>query len=305
MNKIYALFLLLFVAAETDAQAYVPFPESNAIWLNMHEHDVFPGNQYSYIGFDNSDTVIGGVTYRKMYETTNDKVFDASEYIGALRQDTAARKVYFFAKGAGAEHLLYDFSLKVGDTAHFYNGTSAVVDSIDTILVDNAPRRFFRFSMGGGSNPISASSGWIEGIGNNVVGGLFGNPLMLATCSCNSYTVCFKQNGNWIYHNGTYFGGIADCDAAPLGVTVIVCPLAGVVSIYPNPVTGTSHLQVSGLGNNAQLCIYNITGIKVKTFSVTGNTDITLNKNDYPAGIYNYRITDEKGAAAVGKFVVE
>jgi hypothetical protein len=118
------------------------------------------------------DTVIEDLKYKKVYIQDNDSIadFNNAYYFAAVREDTMAGKVYFRSEyyySDGQEHLLYDFSVDVGDTVRFYSLWSGLqkkemtVKSIDSILIDNHYRKRINFD-----HENSGEESWIEGIGS-------------------------------------------------------------------------------------------------------------------------------------------
>lgn len=126
------------------------------------------------------DTLLNGVTYKKIKEDPACGLFIPRGDFRYLREDTLERKLYEGVGEGFNEIILYDFSLSVGDTFH-NSGFTIVLDSISTIIdnpffcgaaSNNIPDllikkpRVFYFN-GGGSIPAV----WIEGVGS--LSGLF------------------------------------------------------------------------------------------------------------------------------------
>src|SRR5437016_3803060 len=87
-----------FLVAAT-AQTYQPFPEENVVWtqLNYASQQSYESANY-YTFFIKGDTTLNGTSYKKMYSTNafTEQVYPVF-YMGGMRQDTAARKVYFIS----------------------------------------------------------------------------------------------------------------------------------------------------------------------------------------------------------------
>lgn len=141
--------------------AYTPMLELNKKWVYLsYLHDT---NDYHYTTVD----------FQLMYDSIIDGV---SYYVGMhyndsclLREDCLAERVYVREINDSVDHLLYDFSLQIGDSAQIfhkdfeYDPQSAqtpsdslygkiYITSIDTIvdLVGNTLRKFeFRFAFPG------------------------------------------------------------------------------------------------------------------------------------------------------------
>jgi hypothetical protein len=135
------------------------------------------------------DTLIGGHHYMKLCKRGFQLLIGAdgsytsgvveSLYAGAIREE--GKRFYFIEKGSTYEILLYDFTLKAGDTA---NGKSIV--SIDSVLDG---RNAFYFSEDSWQNFM------IEGIGSDK--GLLEGDSEISTL------ICFMKNGAPVYHNGS------------------------------------------------------------------------------------------------------
>lgn len=123
------------------------------------------------IYFTDGDTVVNSKTY---------KILDGYHYINRnllLRENEIEKKVYLTITEPQylEDLLLYDFSLKVGDTIEMLNpitpfphsGGYFILDSINTMpLTDGNPYRHFYFTPTL-SNTISTQNAvWIEGVGS-------------------------------------------------------------------------------------------------------------------------------------------
>lgn len=93
--------------------------------------------------------------------------------------------------------------------------------------------------------------------------------------------------------NPAMITGIKDCP-----------PLAGKVSIYPNPVTTTATLSVEGIGYD--LChfeLYDLTGKKIMQNEFRGN-EMHFTREGIAAGCYLYQLTFPDTKIASGKLIV-
>src|SRR6185312_13403177 len=112
MKKLLLLFILVFdtqVKAQTNA--YHPFPTGNAEWFRHYIPQGCPGPCPYYRVQQNGDTIINTTPYKKIYEQQGTfypscgngiicfNPSGAFTYIGALRQDSTVKKVYYFPSG--------------------------------------------------------------------------------------------------------------------------------------------------------------------------------------------------------------
>lgn len=195
----FTKYLLIVGALSTilinlQSTTYHPFPEQNATW-NFHLINIgFEGEhneKYSYTL--SGDTLIGNQTYHKLSRPYA-RAVGLIGYWGAIRQDIAAKKVYYIAPSETTEHLLYDFSMQVGDTVKGYTQRAEFEDdtviSIDSVLVGNSYRK--RWLVNSNYNIY-----FIEGIGSTY--GLFerspGNAMDFPDYSL----LCYSENNQTLY----------------------------------------------------------------------------------------------------------
>jgi len=298
------LTLLLLLGSFYSASAQVPFPSANAVWAQRHGNgEASP--DYAILGIKTDDVTIGSNTYHKLYKSANDMVLDAGEYIGGLREDATTGRVYYYDQAAGSERMLYDFSLAVGDTVFNGSGGSpeGIVYSVDTVTIASVARRRITFKFPGSSTPWGGGT-WVQGIGNTGVGGLLGSVMAQPTCDCATNTICLTLDGNEKYHNASYAS--LDCSnivsTSHASETIL---RSGTVSVFPNPVTGVSQIQITGKEKYLSLTISNMVGQLIKSIDVTNTADVMLDKNSFVPGIYIYHLQGEAGNTLSGKFVVE
>ena len=87
-------------------EVYHTFLEEGKVWTYLHYNDR-TGKRYQFTRVIDGDTVIGGLTYKKIL----DKV--GGQYQYALREE--GKKVYIVDGHYETESLLYDFNKDVGD----------------------------------------------------------------------------------------------------------------------------------------------------------------------------------------------
>ncbi|NQY66893.1 MAG: hypothetical protein HRT72_04120, partial [Flavobacteriales bacterium] len=120
---------LLIIARLTQAQEYVPFPDSNAVWsVNTDKFYV------------SGDTVIEGLQYKKYFRTLEDSSLQVlnGTYYAALREDESKR-IWAIKFDSIAPLLLYDFSVNVNDTITIYpleDVFNNIPDSLEIVILD-------------------------------------------------------------------------------------------------------------------------------------------------------------------------
>lgn len=295
MKKIFTLlFMLAIFSLSTSAQmnVYHPMPDSNAMWrVNYWSNPQYcsgnvtgPTSEYQY--FISGDTTIGVMAYHKLYKSgvctdtfggSND-VFGQTFnlYVGAYRNDTAAKNVYFIHPTDINEYLWYDFNLNVGDTSHNnvnINYSNKVVTAIDSVLVGAVYHK--RFTFQGYQCQI------IEGVGST--GDLI---LNIGFFEEGGYLLCFSQNGNPSYPDTATV-----CNEITTSVREINMN-KDQFEIYPNPATNTLTISNSRFANN-DLRINDVTGREV--YHQTNNSSqSTIDVSNWSRGVYIIWIMNDK-----------
>lgn len=296
MKKLYSFIILFSGFFTASAQTYIPFPSSNAIWTQRQgKGDADPS--FSVYGMKTDDTIINGLTYHKLYHSS-DAVLDASEYCGGIRED-ANKRVYFYDAASNKERMLYDFSVVAGDTVN--DGLvnhPVIVDHIDSVNISGIYHKRINFRQ------IQSTTGWpmgawVEGIGNSSLGGLLGAATAQPTCDCAANTVCFTS-GNITYHNPVY----ASLDCFSILNTEVLHNAPTTVTLFPNPMAGTGTLRITGQALFNTLTVCDMQGRQVLLTDVTGKNEVSLNGNGYAAGVYFYRLLRDNGEGITGKFIV-
>ena len=154
MKKIIALLAVTLLGYLAYPQSYQLFPMGNALW-----RESTGGYQSSYCTDSHvlitGDTLVNGYTYSALRRIgveyaedqwgfcTSQIIWTFNYYAGAIRNDSANRKVYLLPEGSNEDTLFYDFNLSVGQvlpqTYAYYNtwGGVNVVSSIDSILIED------------------------------------------------------------------------------------------------------------------------------------------------------------------------
>ena len=114
------------------------------------------------------DTLINNLSYATVLR--NDDVLNPSWYrLNYYLREDLEKRVYIL-DSMGQEGILYHFGLETGQQTELWNGYTATVESIDSVLVSNNEmrKRFKIKATGINSMGQSCWAGtyWIEGIGN-------------------------------------------------------------------------------------------------------------------------------------------
>jgi hypothetical protein len=253
--------LLLFVSGWCVGQTnvYHPFPDSNAVW-NVYTgqscgwgFDMFEV-KYSYVLTE--DTVINDTVYHKLDIPAivgtlipgqcDSTIVGAApgHYAGAIRQDTAAHKVFIVPPFQNNEQLLYDFNMQVGDSVYgyiqCYTGPPDTVISIDSVLIGNSYRKRWIINDYYNIN-------YIEGIGSTY--GLLSSSPGYITDQMGA-EICFMLDDVILYSQGnnecTLITSVNEFEQTEL-------------QIYPNPATTSLTLTTEQTLKNVPIAI----GIKI------------------------------------------
>lgn len=239
------------------------------------------------------DTLIGAVTYKKLRRTAQFSMGAQNTDFRLVRQD--GPKVYALqasASGVPVEFLMYDFSLKTGDTLRmplFGNQEIGyIVTAVSSVNIGGKPRVQQRIKWWNLPNFTPVQRGTlIEGIGCteglHTVGG--------ADCLSDSYlfldepsalavdgparTFCSFQSG------ATTFEGLGNVHCRSLPAQ---SPTAAQVSVYPSLSRGTLYFSAPAATGMLEVGLYDMAGKQILQTALRDTESIT---------------TDYKGAAVV------
>ena len=291
-----ALTLVLTRNSFSQTHKYIPFPDSNAVWVQklLDEFGQFKqGWQY----FIENDTIINSKTYHKILSSDDSLLMNRSQIWYGLRNDTAARKVFMFDNGSNQEWLLYDFSLNEGDTISLsWGGTGryylSVITNIDTLLLNGKDHLVYYTSYG-----LEARAPYIEGIGS--VSGLFedtdffegGTELVcLMTGEDRMPYFTYWPNTCELYH----WTGLGDPLPAPRDE----------VSVFPNPLDYSSQLELKSENDMVlQISIYKLSGQAVFESQDIPSNSLSLGDILKDSGVYFYTIITRNGNSYSGKII--
>jgi hypothetical protein len=275
------------------SQSYHKLIRTNTYWDNYFT-DVMCYSNIDRIFFTGSDTIISGISYKMSRQFPFAAVYQGPlcppfvidtisfSTFSFIREDTIARKVYIYASEySQPDQLLYDFSLKVGDTLKSeYNGDDTfIVTAIDTVtLNDGEFRKKFIFN----NNPYF--NYYIESLGGS--DGLF-TPYYEPNSG--GY-FCISQNDTslWGTECDYYFVGMKEKQESKL-------------SLYPDPAIDIITIEISITPAQNQLSIMNACGDELITRQIT-QPKTQIDVSSLPSGIYFVRLTSDR-MAFVGKFV--
>ncbi len=310
---ILSMLFLLGVCSLTRGQNVYPnpLPPDSSTWLINIQGQPYPYGPCNSNGYCGSqrfrmmgDTILGGILYQKVYETSgfgytynqSTLVFvgdSANHYMAAVRQDLSTKKVFLRSPAMLKDTLLYDFNLQTGDTlppSYINNSVQNgkfYVTSIDSILVGSV--FYKRFKLG---NPMTNTASpfmpsLIEGIGST--DGFLEQ--LYIFFEQGPGLVCFNKNDG-----GNVFGGYppGECTAyfSPTGITENFNPIYS-YSVAPNPSEGLFTIHAENALQSAPYTIYNAVGQIIYRNLIPG-MEFTIDLKSEPKGIYFLNINAKK-----------
>jgi hypothetical protein len=272
----------------------------SASWLISVSPDSFGHARFQYV--IQQDTLINGHMYKKIFSSTyGPSPWVNMGYIGALREDSMHR-VFFLPDtlfnmhlsipvGPSIdirEHLLYDFSLSVGDTFLVQNPSDSMhfLNNSDSVLISGTWRKRMTFTTGSGIFPRT----WIEGIGD--INGLF-YPFIWPFESMHRLN-CFEDSSIfWLHPAITAQGG--DCFTVGLKEDASPQPPFG-LSIISDPTSAFLRIQISPEPERISCRIYSIKGQLIFTQTYLKPSSLDIDVSSLQNGLYFLKVDTESGS---------
>jgi hypothetical protein len=205
--------------------------------------------------------------------------------------------------------------------ADFYNYLHAIwLDGLPLTYGDDGrdPNNLVcHFMYPGMTDPLFPSQNWTELTVVNAPGDrrflMSAGPYTLEPGEVNCVSVAVV----WAHDLAWANGGITALQAAddkvqalfdacfdPAVLSVSETPPSWQITVSPNPFSGHAYIIVDrGVTKTANLVIYNTAGQPVKTQMLHRGQN-RIEQGNTPAGVYFYRVTDEKGVVAKGKLMM-
>ncbi|HLG35138.1 MAG TPA: T9SS type A sorting domain-containing protein [Bacteroidia bacterium] len=280
MKKLFLIVCLCLAVgvAKSQTDVYHPFPDSNAIWrVDWGEaycyNNSHPQAHYQYEM--QGDTLIGIYNYHKIVRVLGYGSYvcgpyyiPGAGYMGAIRQDTSLRQVYFVPKDTAQEQLLYDFNLSIGDTVpgKFIGG--AIVQSIDSLLIGSTYRKTINFGY------------IIEGIGST--SGLLEPPSQL---ELTPELKCFIQDSIHYYLTGP-------CELPDIVFEYFSDENEG--TLFPQPATDYVIFRFAGyhISYKVMVALFDIVGQRISLQYEIENDFIRINTSGIKPGIYQLHVQE-------------
>lgn len=297
------LLLLLGCFSYCNGQNYL---DSTSTWYFQGGAADFSGTLYTYhhVDYIVKDTVIGPYTYHELFEDRNDSSvpggignyipYDTSKHNFVLFLRESNHAFYRYYTGVDSDIMVVSFNHQLHDTVSLTSGAScsepyAVIDSIDTVYLNNMPRR--RFIYDHPSAFILEGVGTYMGINNGCDGDIF--------IEGGIYLTCFGQDA------GTLSLNISGGQCNIPGFVTAVHQVAGSLhtDLFPNPVE--SILSVNAACQQCATSLYTITGEQITDGITQFSGHTTLNLGKIQNGTYILKISDTQTGASANTLVVK
>jgi hypothetical protein len=297
------LFLLLALSISGYSQSNYRFSDTSAQWNVLSDYWCNAGpchHSHTWLYKLDGDTIINGENYQTInipkdtswYNTVDlgSKVF--------VRHDSN-NKVFIRRYNDTIDYMIYNFGVKKGDAIpienpYFWNTATAVVDSVDSVLLDKPRKRLFvRY------NGMPRQDIWIEGIGSIESHFLQPGTNYIVSDGPDYETLCFTENSILVHHNPAY----ATC--AVDSVWSSVKDMGEMeIKVYPNPASSFLNIEsFSDLVRPTFFQLYDLTGRMVFEREVNrGSMRIEL--HDLNKGLYLYKISAEQSTSQ-GKLAID
>ena len=293
MKTLMIILFFAFITAPNYLEAQILVKE-NRIWSTAScgtENYYWESN---YIKFE-GDTTINDTLFKKVYNSDDELHSEWHKY-GAIREDSLKR-VFLFENGA--EKLLYDFSLQVGDSVESdFGGLTAYVINTEYLNLEHFDDSLKKIDLCFYKDSDWTECSWIEQIGSSH--GILEGARNIGMVGAEHRYVCFSENGVLIFQN-EYFNtcfpqGYLDGIESNIGETRRVN-----VRYSPDILL----LEFENIDTqNAVIWIYNISGELVATYDINRMNRLEISNNEFSSGIYLYLFRN-KIKQFTGKFIIE
>ena len=270
--SIALLFTILFVSGQNQFNIV----ENTSKWSVITNYGGFYDTHF--IRFGTEDTLIGGLPYRKVYNSYDPNGLNWTFMDLFIRENTTSRQV-FLRNMIGEEGMLYDFSIELGDTVTIRNVISGPnvklkVIGVDSVFIYDAMRKRYHFEAV--TWPIPDV--WIEGIGSRGQGIIYSGFYNTSPW----YTLlCYKQDDVVYYMNpeytACYYPYISISEKEKDYPKVYYSAKLNLIQIENIPESNLIYFE-----------LYNLFGQKEIYLPISGKTQISLDQNGLKDGLFIY-----------------
>ena len=317
----FLLSSVLILLTFSGSAQKIRFTDHRNSWKTAADGaDCVYANRYYFYG---TDTTIHGNRYNRMLTRSefspSDCIDFLFEYPGDfyIREDTIANKVYYLSYNVifspdTFDHILYDYTLNVGDSIAYGPYGIHTMDSvtgIDSIFISGIKYKIFHLQ-----NMAGYGTGFytiVEGLGCT------GSPILptffVACFEYEERVLCFNQNSYYppfnIPVNDLCAGWGGDTLNNNLGCLTLSRPIQNkkelIVNFNPNPADDLMLISTNvPFSPHTTLNIYDITGKNILSEELPLQTQYKMNTSNLPNGMYMCIIQDYKGILQKQKIVI-
>ncbi|MDP2236560.1 MAG: T9SS type A sorting domain-containing protein [Bacteroidales bacterium] len=251
----------------------------------------FPLSNTTEIYKINGDSTVNFIVYSKIWAS-----FDslATWYFkGLLREES---NIVYYIPPSGAEGILYDFNLEIGDTTYinnvFCSDIPIYVIVIDTVEYFGTSRKRWLIGENGIVDEI-----WVEGIGS------LNGPLYSKYWNCIICPVwellCFHENDTLKYMKPFE----TNCYYSTVGVAEKAIENDFIVS--PNPAKKGNDISLETTSKMLSISVFDVTGRLVKTLNPLHVNKINIETSNFEPGLYLITVATEREKIMTRKILIE
>ncbi len=232
------------------------------------------------------------ITYHKYSGTILINGHNYSKFGGyGLRDDTVEQKVFAYQISGvfcdNIEHLLYDYSMKVGDTFWTFHCGDTIgyrVQSVDSVFIKGKWHRkqYLQCAFHCG---FATSFYVVEGIGSTV------SPLFPLNPR-NAFPdklICFSNKGvSPPISSPDIFNNTTSCTT---GIEDLITPTSS-LQIIPNPVSATTRILFPSTVINGRLCIHDLSERLIFERKIVQSGGCSVSTEWFAPGVYFVELTD-------------
>jgi len=282
--------LFLLISIKNKAQEYIPFVQDSKTWSEVTtfqslidtNYCAFWTTSYKLEGDFTSDN---GKVYKQFFTCDSDPTISewgVSDY--AYREDSG--KVFRTSWFTPAEEeLVYDFSLKIGDSAlyHIYDFPFyAYVTMVDSVLIHDSYRKRIHFNY--------PQDIWIEGLGSLYSPFL---PFEYYFIRPNGFALlCVSDTTGTVFMNPVYGKCYIDTVMTniPEGGSY-----ASEIKISNNPMHDLAIVDIGNMpGRFSRYTLYDLSGLLLRNEVINERT-FTIRRNNLSPGVYILIVSGENG----------
>lgn len=274
VSSVRLLLLCAMISSGVSAQSYLSMLVPGAAWQDENSYED-PGpstSSYSCVHqYLSGDTVLADRSYSILRGTgvtcqNGQSTWFNGMLLGFLREDTAARRVYYARADQQYEYLLYDLSVDIGPypwTFRYTQFPGLAVTEIDTVTLSDGPHRRIHLSNSDVIiEGVGATSGFLESSGSGI--------------HWQGHLVCHTLN-----ETPTYSTTATACLCGSLSTNSLE---SHQIRFHPSPTSG--HLFISGAQPGSKYAISSANGEGLASGIIYSSTGTALDLTAFASGVY-------------------